>query len=304
MASATTTEPQRVENGLAAGVAAYLLWGFLPLLFDLLRHVGAMTLVADRTVWSLLLVGTIMIVGGRTAEVRAVLRDWPAVRSMAIAAFVLAGNWLIYVYAVESNQVLEASFGYFINPLVNVAIGIVLLNERLNRWQGVAIAIAVVAIGIQAIGIGGVPYISLGLALTFALYGYLRKTARASSITGLFVETLILSPVAAAYLIFTFIQDGGIGVHADPYTLFLLVLTGPATAVPLLLFAYAVQRLKLTTVGMLQYIAPSIAFILAVTVFGEHLNWVRLASFGLIWLSLIVYTTDSVVRRRRAAVVA
>lgn len=299
MASITTAEPKSTENGLVAGIAAYGLWGFLPLLFDLLSHVGAATVVADRTIWSLLLVGAIMIVGGRTAEVRAALRDPTAVRSMALAALILGGNWLIYVYAVESGQVLEASFGYFINPLVNVATGMLLLGERLNRWQGVAIAIAVVGIGVQALGIGGVPYISLGLALTFAAYGYLRKTARASSAAGLFVETLLLSPVALGYLLFTFMQDGGIGLHADPYTLFLLVLTGPATAVPLLLFAFAVQRLRLTTMGMLQYLAPSIAFILAITLFGEHLNGVRLVSFALIWLSLIVYTVDSVVRRRR-----
>lgn len=299
MASVTSTDNQRTESGLVAGLAAYLLWGFLPLLFDLLRHVGATTLVADRTLWSLLLVGVILMLGGRMPEVQAILRDGRAVRSMALAAFVLAANWLIYVYAVETNQVLEASFGYFINPMVNVAIGMLVLGERLNRWQGVSVAIAVVAIGIQALGLGGVPYIALGLALTFALYGYLRKTAKASSTTGLFVETLILSPVAAAFLLATFVLDGGVGVHADPYTLFLLILTGPATAIPLLLFAYAVQRLRLTTIGMLQYLAPSIAFILAIVVFGEHLNWVRLLSFGLIWLSLIVYTTDSVVRRRR-----
>lgn len=300
MASITTTEQQRTDSGLVAGVAAYVLWGFLPLLFNLMRHVGATTLVADRTLWSLLLVGVIMIIGGRTAEVRAVLRDWKSVRTMAVAAFVLAANWLIYVYAVETNQVLEASFGYFINPMVNVAIGMVLLGERLNRWQGVAVAIAVVALCIQAVGLGGVPYIALSLALSFALYGYLRKTAKASSITGLFVETLILSPVALAYLLVSFAIDGNVGVHADPYTLFLLMLTGPATAMPLLLFAFAVQRLRLTTIGMLQYIAPSIQFVLAITFFGEHLNAVRLVSFGLIWLSLIVYTTDSVVRRRRA----
>lgn len=301
MASITTTDAQRTEAGLVAGLAAYLLWGFLPLLFNLMRHVGAATLVADRTLWSLLLVGIIMIAGGRTAEVRAILRDWKAVRSMAVAAFVLAANWLIYVYAVETNQVLEASFGYFINPLVNVAMGMVLLGERLSRWQTIAVAIATIAIGIQALGLGGVPYIALSLALTFAFYGYLRKTAKASSATGLFVETLILSPVAMAYLLFTFVRDGGFGVHADPYTLALLMLTGPATALPLLLFAFAVQRLRLATIGMLQYLAPSIAFVLAITVFGEHLNGVRLLSFALIWLSLVVYTADSVVRRRRAA---
>ena len=301
MASVTSTENQRLESGLAAGVSAYLLWGFLPLLFNLLHHVGAPTLVADRTIWSLLFVGVIMMFGGRTAEVRAILRDPVAVGRMAIAALVLAANWLIYVYAVESGQVLEASFGYFINPLVNVAMGVVLLGERLNRWQSVSVVIAVIAIAIQAVGLGGVPYIALSLAVSFALYGYLRKTAKASSLPGLFIETLVLSPIALLYLLFTFVSQGNIGPHADPYSLFLLMLTGPATAVPLLLFAFAVQRLRLTTIGMLQYIAPSIQFVLAILVFGEHLNAVRLGSFALIWLSLAVYTTDSVVRRRRAA---
>lgn len=298
--SPTTAAEDRLQSGLLSGLVAYLLWGFLPLLFDQLRHVGATTLVADRTLWSLLLVGVILMIGGRTAEVRAVLRDWRAVRSMAVAAFVLAANWLIYVYAVESNQVLEASFGYFINPLVNVALGVVLLGERLNRWQIIAVTVAALAIGLQAWGLGGVPYIALSLAVSFALYGYIRKTAKAGSTTGLFVETLILSPVALVYLAVTFALDGDIGVHADPWTFFLLALTGPATAVPLLFFAFAVQRLRLTTIGMLQYIAPSIQFILAITFFGEHLNGLRLLSFGLIWLSLAIYTGDSVMRRRRA----
>lgn len=301
---ATVSSPsdtQRTDSGLAAGLVAYLLWGFLPLLFGMLHGVGPMTVVADRTLWALLIVGVLLMIGGRTAEVRAILRNGAMVRSMAIAAVLLAANWLIYVFAVESGNVLEASFGYFINPLVNVAMGMLLLGERLTRWQWVAIGIACFAVCLQAVGLGNVPYIALSLAITFALYGYLRKTIPASSATGLFVETLVLSPVAAGYLIFTFIRDGGIGPHADPHTLMLLMLTGPGTAAPLLLFAYAVQRLRLSTVGMLQYIAPSIAFVLAITVFGEHLNAVRLVSFGLIWLSLVVYTTDSYLRRRRAA---
>jgi chloramphenicol-sensitive protein RarD len=281
-------------------VAAYVLWGFLPLLFNLLRHVGSTTMVADRTIWSLLFVGIILIVAGRTDEVRAALRDRASVMRLAIGALFLATNWLIYVYAVETNQILEASFGYFINPLVNVAFGMALLGERLNRVQTVAILIAVVGIAVQAAGLGTFPVIALSLAMTFAIYGYLRKTARASTLGGLFVETLVLAPLALAYLAFTFIADGNIGPHADPYSLFLLMLTGPATAIPLLLFAFAVQRLRLSTIGMLQYIAPSIQFVLALVLFGEHLNGVRLVSFGLIWLSLIVYTTDSVVRRRRA----
>lgn len=301
LASISTPDTRSADSGLAVGLAAYLLWGFLPLLFDLLRHVGATTVVANRTLWSLLFVGAILIVAGRTSEVRAVLRDRASTMRMAVAALFLVANWLIYVYAVETNQVLEASFGYFINPLVNVAFGMVLLGERLNRVQAVAVAIAFVAIAIQAVGLGTVPLIALTLAVTFAIYGYLRKTAKATALSGLFVETLVLSPIALAFLAFTAIRDGNLGPLTDPYSLFLLMLTGPGTAVPLLMFAYAVQRLRLTTIGMLQYIAPSIAFVLALVVFGEHLNATRLASFGLIWLSLIVYTADSVVRRRRAA---
>jgi chloramphenicol-sensitive protein RarD len=300
LASVTSTDHTSSDSGLAAGIATYVMWGFLPLLFNLLNHVGAATVVANRTLWSLLVLGVIMILGGRLAEVRAALRDPRTVTSMALAALILGANWLIYIYAVETGQVLEASFGYFILPLVNVATGVLLLGERLNRWQLVAIAIAAVAIAIQAVSIGGIPYVALGLALTFAVYGYLRKTAKVGSAPGLFVETIVLAPLAIAFLGYSFVRDGGLGWHADPYSLSLLALTGPATVVPLLLFAFAVQRLKMTTVGMLQYIAPSITFILAITLFGEHLNAVRLGSFALIWVSLIVYTTDSVLRRRRA----
>lgn len=299
MATISSSETKSTESGLAVGITAYLMWGFLPLLFNLMRHVGSTTLVANRTLWSLLFVGVILMVAGRTAEVRAVLRDRASVMRMAVAAIFLAANWLIYVYSVETNQVLEASFGYFINPLVNVAFGMALLGERLNRIQAVAIAIAAIGIAIQAAGLGSFPVIAVTLALTFAIYSYLRKTAKATALAGLFVETLVLSPVALGYLTFLSISNGSLGPMADPYSLFLLMLTGPGTAIPLLLFAFAVQRLRLTTMGMLQYISPSIQFVLALVLFGEHLNVTRLVSFALIWLSLIIFTTDSVVRRRR-----
>jgi chloramphenicol-sensitive protein RarD len=293
-----------VQAGFLAALLAYVLWGFLPILFKAIHGVGAVTIVADRTLFSLVFVGIILVVVRRTGEIRAALADPRTLRSMLVSAVLLAGNWLIYVYAVETGQILETSFGYFINPLVNVVVGMVLLGERLNRWQTVALLIAAVAIGIQAIGLSGIPLIALGLALSFAAYGYFRKTARVSSTPGLFVETLLLAPVAVLYLGYAFIRDGGIGAHADPATLGLLALTGPATAVPLLLFAFGVQRLKLSTMGMLQYIAPSIAFLVAVFMFNEPLNAMRLLSFALIWLSLAVYTIDSVRRRRAAALAA
>jgi chloramphenicol-sensitive protein RarD len=290
----------RSRAGFSSGVGAYILWGFLPLLFHLLEAVGSVAVVANRTIWSLLFVGAILLAGRKMGEVKAALLHWPTLRSMIISSVLLAANWLIYVWAVESGQVLEGSFGYFINPMVNVAIGMAFLGERQNRWQWLAIGVAIAAIALQAIGIGRVPYIALSVAVSFGFYGFFRKTAKVGSASGLFVETVILVPVALAYLGYTFIRDQGLGIQADPYYLMLLVLTGPATATPLLLFAFAVQRLRLTTIGMLQYIGPSIQFLLAVFVLRETLNATQLLSFGLIWLSLIIYSADSVLRRRAA----
>jgi chloramphenicol-sensitive protein RarD len=288
------------QSGLLVGLICYLLWGFLPVLFHALQDVGSVTIVADRTICSLIVVGAVLLIRSRMSEVGTALRDPQTLRSMIISSVLLASNWLIFIWAVEQNQVLEASFGYFINPLVNVAIGMVLLGERQNPWQWTAIAVAAVAILVQAIGIGRFPWIAVSLALTFGFYGYFRKTAKVGSASGLFVETLVLAPVALAYLVYTFVRDGGVGLHADPYHLILLLLTGPATAAPLIAFAYAVQRLRLTTIGMLQYISPSISFLLAITAFGEPINAVRLLSFALIWLSLAIYTADSFARRSKA----
>lgn len=299
LASVTNTAPISADDrraGLTAGLAAYVLWGFLPLLFKLVEHVGAVAVVAERTFWSLLIAIGIVAASRRWGEVRAAFSNWRTVRAFAISAVLLGSNWLLYIYAVETGQVLQASFGYFINPICNVAIGMVFLGERQNRTQAIAIAIAVVALLIQAWGLGDVPYIALGLAITFAVYGYVRKTVPVGSTTGLFVETVMLAPLAIGYLVWSFATEG-LGPHADPQTAFFLLLTGPGTAVPLLLFAFAVQRLRYTTIGMLQYIAPSIAFILAIVVFGEHLNLVRIVSFALIWLSLAVFTLGSTRRR-------
>ncbi len=288
------------QTGLLVGLFCYLLWGFLPLLFHALQDVGSVTIVADRTICSLVVVGAILMARSRMGEVGDALRDPQTLRSMVISSVLLAANWLIFVWAVEQNQLLEASFGYFINPLVNVAIGMMFLGERQNRWQWAAIIVATIAILVQAVGIGRFPWIAVSLALTFGFYGYFRKTAKVGSASGLFVETLVLVPFAVGYLIYTFVRDGGVGLHADPYHLTLLLLTGPATATPLLMFTYAVRRLRLTTIGMLQYLSPSIAFLLAITLFGEPINPVRLLSFGLIWLSLAIYTADSFARRSRA----
>jgi chloramphenicol-sensitive protein RarD len=292
------TDSTEMRKGVIAALGAYLLWGFLPILFHLLEAAGSVLIVAERTLWSLVLLVIVIAVTGGFAEVRKVLADWRRMRVIAISAVLLVANWLLYVWAVETGQVLEASFGYFINPLINVAIGMIFLGERQNRLQTVAIAIACVAIVIQAIGLGKVPFIALGLALSFGFYGFIRKTAQAGPATGLLAETVVVAPFALGFVVYD-IATRGVGVHADPGTMALLMLTGPATAVPLLLFAYGVRRLRLTTIGMLQYLGPSIQFLIAILLFGEELNATRLLSFGLIWLSLVVFSYDSFRQRSR-----
>jgi chloramphenicol-sensitive protein RarD len=296
-------DPSQTSNGVIAALVAYLLWGFLPILFRMLDSVGSVLIVAERTLFSLLLLAAILAFGAGFSEARALLTDWKKFRIIALSTALLVVNWLLYVWAVETGQVLEASFGYFINPLVNVAIGMLFLGERQNRLQTLSIAIALVAIGIQALGLGSVPYIALSLALTFGFYGFFRKTAPSGPATGLFAETLVAAPFGLAYVAYD-IATHGLGPHADPQMMALLVLTGPATAVPLLLFAYAVRRLRLTTIGMFQYLAPSIQFLVAVFLFGEELNGLRLLSFALIWLSLAVFSYDSFRQRNRARVTA
>lgn len=301
--SITTRQADAVDKqrGVVAALSAYLLWGFLPILFHLLEQAGSVLIVAERTLWSLVLLGVFIAATAGFSEIRSVLADIRRMRVIALSALLLVCNWLLYVWAVETGQVLEASFGYFINPLVNVAIGMVLLGERQNRMQTIAIAIACVAILIQAAGIGRVPLIALGLAFSFGFYGFIRKTAQTGPATGLFAETIVVAPLAMGYVVYDIVRNG-VGVHADPTMMLLLIATGPATAVPLLLFAYGVRRLRLTTIGMFQYLAPSIQFLLAILMFGEELNPLRLLSFALIWLSLIVFSWDSFNQRRRLAV--
>jgi chloramphenicol-sensitive protein RarD len=294
-----SAKPQRdSSNGVVAALLAYGAWGFLPLLFHALEHVDPVLVVAERTLWSLVLLALILALGAGFGEVRALFADGRRLVVTLVSAVLLAGNWLLYVWAVTTGQVLEASFGYFINPLINIVIGMVMLGERQNLLQSVAIGIAAVAIAIQAIGLGSVPFVALGLALTFGLYGYFRKTAALAPAAGLFAETALIAPVALGYVGFS-LATQGLGPHADPVTVLVLMLCGPATALPLLLFVHAVRRLRLTTIGMFQYIAPSIQFILAIVFFGEHLNGTRLFSFALIWLSLVVFTYDSFRRRAR-----
>ena len=284
------------RSGVLAAISAYGMWGLFPVLFRLLDAVSPLLVIVHRIIWSFFLVGAILVQRGRLGEVRAALTDLKTLRGMTASALLLSVNWLAFVWAVHNEKVLEISFGYFINPLVSVAIGIVLLGERLSRGHAIALIIALVAVAIMATGISGLPLTSLTLAFSFGFYGYFRKTVAVASVPGLFVETLILFPVALGYLAFVVMTEGW-GAMANPFTFAILVLTGPATSIALILFAYGSKRLKLATIGMIQYIAPSGHFLLAIFAFGEPLNLTQLVSFAMIWVSLIVFSADSFFRR-------
>lgn len=286
-------------RGALAAIGAYGSWGLFPLLFRQLDAVNPVAVVANRVVWSFILVGAILTSRGRLGEVRAALSTPATLRGIALSAILLAINWLVFVWGVHADRVIEVSFGYFINPLVSIAIGMVLLGERMNRLQWIAIFVATVAVAVQGLGLSGLPVVSLTLAFSFGFYGYIRKMVPVGSAIGLFIETLVLLPVAVAYLAFTMVGQG-LGPYADPWLAFWLVMTGPATSVALILFAYGARRLPLSAIGMFQYIAPSMHFLLAVYAFGEPLNGTQLFSFGLIWLSLGIYSWDSFKRRPRS----
>ncbi|PLX39216.1 MAG: EamA family transporter RarD [Hyphomicrobiales bacterium] len=289
-AGAEATRELRI--GMTAALSAYLLWGFAVVFFKWVEHLPVWEIVANRIAWSVVFVGLFLFVRGRFGEVRAALAT-PKVRmALVVSTLLIATNWTVYIWAVTNAQVLPASFGYFINPLVNVLLGFLLLGERLTRNQSVAVGIAAVAVAIQALMLPGFPWISLTLAFSFGFYGYIRKLTPVGASPGLFIETAFLLPVALAYI--AVLGANGEGhLFTAPLTSLQLALTGIVTALPLILFAVGARRLKLATIGLLQYLAPSIQFLLAVLVYGEPLSPIRFATFALIWLSLAIYTADS-----------
>lgn len=274
------------RTGLIAGLGAYCLWGLLPLYLKLLTGIPASDVLANRILWSLLLIGGIMVATGGGARLRAVIVQPRLMLLLITSAVLIAANWLIYTWAVLNGHVLDTSLGYFINPLISIIFGVVLLGERLARAQWLAVGLATTGVAVIAIANGALPLVSLGVALSFALYGLVRKFAAVDAVTGLLVETIILTPVALGWLLTR--PDGLFSRPAA--TEALLIAGGALTAVPLLLFGIATRWLKLSTIGLMQYIAPTMVFLLAVFLFGEVLTTSRLFAFGCIWAGLALYT--------------
>ena len=280
------------RGGLLLGLGAYAMWGVLPLYFRWLGGVPALEVLAHRVVWSLLLLAIVVTALRRWSAIRAAVTG-RTVAMLAVSALLIGTNWLVYIWAVNNHQTLAASLGYFINPLVNVALGVAVLGERLRRWQGVAIAVA--SIGVVAMALGAIDtlWISLTLALSFGFYGLVRKTVAIDSLGGLLIETTLLTPPSLIYLLM--VAQGGAGAFGGNALLNTkLVLLGAVTAAPLLMFAAAARRLPYSSLALLQYLAPTLQFIVAVAVFGEALRPLHFLVFGLIWAGCTLFAWDSV----------
>jgi chloramphenicol-sensitive protein RarD len=287
------------RQGVAYGASAYLLWGMFPLYWPLLQPSSALEVLAHRIVWSLVVVLLLLAVTRRLSAVRAAAADRRQLARLALAAVVVAINWGTYIYGVTSDRVVETSLGYFVNPIVTVLLGVFFLGERLRPAQWTALGAAFVAVVVLTVENGSPPWIALILAFTFGSYGLLKKTAGVGAVEGLAIETGVLLPVAAGYLVVLGVSgDATFGTEGPGHAV-LLAVAGLITAVPLLLFGAAASRVTLTTLGLLQYLAPTMQFLLGVTVFREPLPLAKLVGFVLVWIGLALFTADLVRHHRR-----
>jgi chloramphenicol-sensitive protein RarD len=289
----------RLRSGFSAGVAAYLLWGLFPLYWPLLEPSAPIEILAHRVVWSVVLLAAIFAVSRSFAWIRRL--DRRQVGLLAVAAALITVNWGTFIYGVNSGHVVETSLGYFINPLVTVALAVAVLGERLNRSQRLAIAIAALAVIVLAVDYGRPPWIALTLAFSFATYGLVKKRAGVDGAQSLAVETAILALPALAYLLWLGAEGSGTFTSEGTGHALLLAAGGIATAVPLMLFGAAAIRVRLTTLGLLQYLAPIMQFLIGVVVYGERMPLSRLAGFALVWAALMIFTFDAVTATRRSA---
>ncbi len=287
----------RASRGLAYGLLAYLLWGFLPLFWKLLEPVPALEIICHRIVWSMVFTGILL---GLRGGLRRTLERWREpglVLSTAWTALLLGVNWLLFIYSVNSGHVLQASLGYFIGPLVSAALGVVLLRERLSPAQQAAFVLAGGGVLVLAVAGGRPPWLALALAITFAWYGLGRKVGRLGSLEGLFVESALLLPFALAWILW--LESHGLGacLGGPPAIPWLLAVGGVATSVPLLLFAAAARRMPLNALGLLQYLAPSLQFLIGVFLFREPFGSLQAGAFALIWAGLILYSVAGLAGR-------
>jgi len=281
-----------MNAGIAYAVLAYVLWGVFPVYFKALQHVGPTEILAHRMVWSLAFVAAVLALRRRFDWLHEVLQRPALVGRFAATAALVSINWGVYIWAVNAGHVVDASLGYFINPLVNVAIGAVLLHERLRAAQWIAVALAAAGVAWLTWHAGALPWIGLTLAFSFAAYGLLRKTASLGAAEGLALETALLAPLAVAYLAWLGAIDRSAFVEGSAPTRWLLAAAGPVTALPLLAFAAGARRIPFSMLGLLQYIAPTLQLLLGVWLYGEPFEPGKALGFAAIWIALAIYTLE------------
>ena len=287
------------RRGFLLGAAAYAMWGLFPLYWPLLEPAGAVEILAHRVVWSLVTMLLLSVVFRRTPFLRAIVRDRRVVVLLAVASVVIAFNWGGFIYGVNNDRVVEVSLGYFINPLVTVLLGVIVLGERLRPLQWCAIGIAAVAVVILTVDYGHPPWIALLLACSFGTYGLAKKKAGVGAVESLTFETVLLAPIALAFILWLAATgQSNFGSHGWGHSL-LLTTTGLITAVPLICFGAAAIRIPMTTLGLLQYLAPTFQFVLGLVVFDEPMTAVKWAGFTLVWLALALFTVEALRHRRR-----
>ena len=289
--SVTSRDPALVGAGYA--LLAYLSWGFMPVYWKWVSDISALQMVAHRVVWSVILLAVLLSIFRRWPAILAALRSPRQMLLLTVTSILVSGNWLIFIWAVQANHVVQASLGYYINPLLNVLLGFLFLRERLKLWQLIAVIIASTGVGILIVQEGVFPWVSLSLALTFGIYGLLRKIAATDALVGLSVETALLLPIAVGYLLYCDSTGSGVFLRQGWQQDMLILLAGPVTVLPLLWFTNAARRLRYATIGFFQYLAPTCQLLLAVQVYDEPFTSTHAITFGCIWLALAIYTADS-----------
>lgn len=298
-----TTGTEHPKTGLWAAVGAYLIWGFLPLYLILVRSVPAMEFVGWRIVWTLPLCLVIVTVRKQLPQLRAALTNRRTMGWLFVSATLIAVNWIVYVWAIQSNYVYAASLGYYINPLINVLLGTLLLKEKLSRFQWAAVALAAIGVSLLLGGALTTLWISLALALSFGTYGLIRKQVDVGALPGLTIESLLLLVPASGVIWFYSGTPGGSSFAQSTELSLAIMLGGVLTAIPLLMFAIAAKRLPYSTLGFIQFLAPSIVFVLGLTVFGEELKPVQAACFACIWAAAAIFVWDLWSRSRKPAAI-
>ncbi|MBB3948010.1 chloramphenicol-sensitive protein RarD [Rhizobium skierniewicense] len=295
-----TSPPGDGARGFAYAFTAYILWGFLPFYMKAVAHVSPLEVIAHRVVWSVPIAAAVLMLLGRTAEIKKALTT-PRMLAMAcLTATIISINWGVYIWAIGTGRALDAALGYFINPLFSIFLGAVLLKEKLSRFQISAIVLSALAVALLTWHAGNLPWVSVALTVSWGFYAFFRKTLPIGPTQGFLLEVLLLTPPAIAFIIYLMSTGQAHFMAGTPTDTWLLIASGIVTATPLILYGNGAKLLKLSTIGIMQYIAPSMIFIIAVFVFKEPFDTVRLVAFIMIWAALVIYTVPGLIGRRRA----